>query len=100
MSVLVTMRVEGDTQQFRRFVDGEGDRLRAIADAARADGCLHHRFGVGDGYVLVVDEWETAEHFQRFFEGNEELPGVMRDAGARGEPEFTFTEAITSPDQF
>jgi hypothetical protein len=100
MSVLMTMRVEGDTQQFRRFVDGEGERLHAIAEAAQAAGCLHHRFGVGDGYVLVVDEWESPEHFQRFFDGNEEIAAVMRDAGARSEPQVDFTDAITSADQF
>jgi heme-degrading monooxygenase HmoA len=100
MSVLMTMRVEGDTQQFRRFVGGEGERLHAIAEAARAAGCLHHRFGVGDGYVLVVDEWESPEHFQRFFEGNEEIAAVMRDAGARSEPEIAFSEAIATADQF
>jgi hypothetical protein len=100
MSVLMTMRVGGDTDQFRRFVDGEADRLAATADVARAAGCLHHRFGVGDGYVIVVDEWESPEHFQRFFDGNEELAKLMADAGARTEPEITFSEAIASADQF
>jgi hypothetical protein len=100
MSVLMTMRVEGDTEAFRAFLDSGADRLQGIRDAAQAAGCLHHRFGVGDGYVIVVDEWESAEHFQRFFETNTDLPGVMRDAGARSEPEISFTEAVTSPDQF
>ncbi len=100
MSVLVTMRVQGDTDQFRRFVENEGDRLRGIADAARSAGCIHHRFGVGEGYVLVVDEWESAEAFQTFFRENEDLPDVMRGAGAQGEPQFDFLEAVETPDQF
>jgi hypothetical protein len=100
MSVLMIMRVEGDTQQFRRFVGTEHNRLRAIAQSAQAAGCLHHRFGVGDGYVIVVDEWQSPEHFERFFEGNEDIAAVMRDAGAQSEPQITFTEAIASADQF
>jgi hypothetical protein len=100
MSVLVTMRVEGDTDQFRSFLESGADRLRGIRDAAQAAGCLHHRFGVGDGYVMVVDEWESAEAFQRFFQQNPELPSVMQDAGAQGEPQFSFSEAVSSPDQF
>ena len=94
------MRVPGDTDQFRRFISSEAGQLNDIADAARAGGCIHHRFSVGDGYVLVVDEWESAEAFQRFFQGNDQLPGVMRASGAQGEPEFEFTEAVESPDQF
>jgi hypothetical protein len=100
MSVLVTMRIEGDTAQFREFLTSGDERLLAIRDAARAGGAIHHRFGVGDGFVLVVDEWESAEAFQAFFSGNPDLPDVMRDAGARSAPEISFSEAISSPDQF
>jgi hypothetical protein len=96
----MTMRVSGDTEQFRRFVETQQDRMQSIGDAARSSGCLHHRFGIGDGFVLVVDEWESPEAFQSFFEGNPDIPGVMRDAGALGEPEVTFTEAVSTVDQF
>ena len=96
MSVLITMKVPGDTEQFRRFVQDE-DRLRDISERAKAAGALHHRFGVGDGFVIVVDEWETAEAFQTFIAG---LGDVFRDAGAQGEPEVAITEAIATADQF
>lgn len=99
MSVLVTMRVPGDTDRFRQFVANEQERVTQAGEQAKAQGCLHHRFGVGDGFVVVVDEWESPEHFQRFFE-NPELAEMMRDSGAQGEPEVTFTEAIETPDQF
>jgi hypothetical protein len=100
MSVLVTMRIHGDTQKFRSFMASGDDRITRIRDAAVAGGCLHHRFGVGDGFVVVLDEWESAEAFQRFFEGNSEIPGLMQAAGAEGAPEFTFLDAISTPDQF
>jgi hypothetical protein len=100
MSVVVTMRFPGDTDKFRRFIEAEPDRLRSIADAARARGCLHHRFGVGDGFVLVVDEWESADAVKAFFDGNDDLEAVIRDAGALGEPEFTFTDAVATVDEF
>jgi hypothetical protein len=100
MSVLMTMRVPGDTAQFRRVLVDGADRMRATRDAAQAAGCLHHRFGVGDGFVVVVDEWESPEHFQRFFDGNEELAELIRDAGGQGPPDITFSEAVESPDQF
>jgi hypothetical protein len=100
MSVLMTMVVKGDTDAFRAFVRDEGPRLKAIADTAREQGCLHHQFGIGDGEVVVIDEWESPEQFQRFFEGNPEIEAVMREGGAQGEPDIRFSEAVDSPDRF
>lgn len=100
MSVLVTMRVKGDTEQFRRFAAENGDKLREISGEARTRGCLHHRFGVGEDFVLVVDEWESPEQFQQFFEGNAQIEEVMRASGAQSEPELSFSDAIETADQF
>jgi heme-degrading monooxygenase HmoA len=100
VSVLVTIRVDGDTDKFRSLMESEGDRVRSISEQGRAQGCLHHRFAIGDGFVVVIDEWETAEQFQGFFEGNEEIAAVMRDAGAQSAPQVTVMEAISTPDQF
>jgi hypothetical protein len=100
MSVLVTVTVKGDADRFRQFVAEEGARLEAISETAKGVGCLHHRFSVGDGFVMVVDEWESAEQFQQFFDGNEEIATVMRESGAQGAPEVTVAEAVESADQF
>jgi hypothetical protein len=100
MSALVTILVHGDTDKFRDLMARDPDRFRAIADDARSRGAIHHRFGVGDGYVLAVDEWETAEAFQTFFQTNADIPTLMAEAGAQSEPQITLAEAIESPDQF
>jgi hypothetical protein len=100
MSVLVTMRAHGNTSQFQEFLESAAERLRAARDAAQAAGCLHHRFGIGEDFVLVLDEWESPEHFWRFVDGNTELTELMKDAGAQSAPEITFTAAVSSPDQF
>ena len=101
MSVLVTVRVRGDVDQFRRFLDAEPERFREIAPEAQAAGAIHHRFGIGDGFVLVVDEWESAEAFQTFFQTNEKIPAIIRDSGGSQEqPEIVITEAVESPDEF
>ena len=100
MSVLMTMRVQGDTEKFLQFVQGNPDEMRRIAEEARSKGCLAHQFGVGDGHVLVIDEWESPEAFQSFFEGNTAVENVMREAGAQGEPEIIFAQAVDSADRF
>jgi hypothetical protein len=100
MSVIVTLRVGGDTERFRSYVAANGEALEAIAEDARARGCLHHRFAVGDGYVLVVDEWDAAESFEDFFRGNEAIATVMRESGAQSQPEISIGEAIETADTF
>jgi quinol monooxygenase YgiN len=99
MSVLVTMRVPGDTDEFRRFIDTDAEFMQRLGSEAKAQGAIHHRFGVGDGFVVVVDEWESAEAFQKFFQRDDIAQAILR-AGAQGEPEITVTEAIETPDQF
>jgi hypothetical protein len=101
MSTLVVGKFAGDTATFRRALEERGHEFAAIAERAKQAGCLHHRFGVGDGFVLVLDEWETPEEFQRFF-ADPELQAFIASAGARADapPDLTFTDAIRSPDQF
>src|SRR3954468_23901635 len=102
MSVVVNVRVPADTDQFRSFVtdSANADRLKSIADDGKAQGAIHHRCSIGDGFVLVVDEWERAEQFQGFFEGNEQIEALVREAGGQGAPEVTFAELVETPDQF
>jgi hypothetical protein len=99
MSVLVSARIAGDTAKFRQLMESDPDRFRQLAEQAKSAGAIHHRFAVGDGYVLVIDEWETAEAFQQFFQ-NPAIGAIIADAGGTGQPDIVIAEAIESPDQF
>ena len=100
MSVLITFKVPGDTAKFRAALEERGDEFAAIAERAKGQGAIHHRFGIGDGFVVVVDEWETAEQFESFF-SDPELQAFIGDVGGSGGPEgMTVTDAVSSRDQF
>jgi hypothetical protein len=100
MSVLVIGKFKGDTVKFRQALADRADEFAKIADGAKTVGALHHRFGVGDGYVIIVDEWESVEHFQKFM-ANPDLQAFIGSVGAAPEPpEVIVAEAVTSPDQF
>jgi hypothetical protein len=101
MSVLITVKFHGDTAIFLKAVAERTGEFARIAEKARANGGIHHRFGVGDGCVLVVDEWETAEDFETFF-GDPDLQAFIGSAGADAgvAPEITVVEAIESADQY
>jgi quinol monooxygenase YgiN len=101
MSVLVILKFQGDVAKFRQALTDHGEAFAKMAAEAKASGGgIHHRFGVGDGYVVVVDEWETVEHFQKFF-ANPDLQALIAASGAAAQPpEITVAEAISSPDEY
>jgi hypothetical protein len=100
MSVFVVARFTGDTAKFAQAMTDRADEFVEIGARARSAGGLHHRFGVGDGFILVTDEWESAGHFQQFF-SDPDLHAFIESVGADpGPPELIVAEAITSPDQF
>jgi hypothetical protein len=100
MSVLIVGKFQGDTAKFRQALVDRAAEFAEIAGEAQAAGAIHHRFGVGDGYVIIVDEWESVDHFQKFF-GNPDLQAFIGSAGAApAPPELIMAEAVSSPDQF
>jgi quinol monooxygenase YgiN len=101
MSVLIVSKMSGDVAAFRKALNERPDEFTAWAEKGRAAGAIHHQFGVGDGYVVVVDEWESVEQFEAFF-GDPELQAFIGSAGGdpNSQPELTVGEAIASPDKF
>jgi hypothetical protein len=100
MSVLVIGKFQGDTDVFRRSLTERAADLEKMAARARAAGGIHHRFGIGDGFVMVVDEWETVEQFQSFF-ADPEIQAFIGSVGAAPTPpEILIAEAVSSPDQY
>ena len=100
MSVLITGKFQGDTAKFRQALADRAGEFAKISDMARAEGAVHHRFGIGDGFVVMVDEWETAVQFQQFF-SDPDLQAFIASVGAAPTPpEITVTEAVASADQF
>jgi hypothetical protein len=100
MSVLVIAKFEGDTAAFRQALADRAGEFVKYGDMARAAGGVHHRFGIGDGFVVVVDEWDSVEQFQQFF-SNPDLQAFIGTVGAApAPPEMIVAEAVASPDQY
>ena len=103
MSVMMGLRVSvGDVAKFEEAVNSDPDRLRAIADRAKQAGAIHHRFfaNVAGGEVLVVDEWDSVESFQRFFENSPDVVEMMGEAGVTSEPVPVFWRELDTLDKF
>jgi hypothetical protein len=100
MSVLITAKFQGDTAVFRQALVDHADKLARFSELSRSAGAVHHRFGIGDGFVLVIDEWGSVEQFQQFF-ADPDLQSFIGQLGADpGPPEITVAEAVESVDMF
>jgi quinol monooxygenase YgiN len=67
MSVLVAFAMPADTATFEKALTERAAEFDAIEAQAREYGALSHRFGLGDGFIQVVDEWESSAGFEQFF---------------------------------
>jgi len=99
MSVMVIGKFSGDTAKFRASLTERASEYEKWGAAANAAGGIHHRFAVGDGYVVIVDEWESVAAFEKFF-SSPELQAFVGSIGAAGAPEMIVAEAVASPDQY
>jgi heme-degrading monooxygenase HmoA len=99
MSVLMVMHVPGDPNKLEEYAKANAEQLKGIADDGRSKGAIHHRFFGGDGEVVVVDEWDSEESFQKFFESQQEIPKIMREV-ATGEPQISFYRPLETGDDF
>ncbi len=101
MSIMVVVRIAGDPSDLEKYAAGPGgDVMVRIAQAGKAAGAIRHTFAGGDNEVLVIDEWPDEHAFHAFFGGNPEIPTVMREGGAKGEPQISFYRKLNTPDQF
>lgn len=100
MSVMIIMKMQGDTAVFSQALKDRASEFARIADRARTMGAIHHQFGVGDGYIMVVDEWQTADDFQKFFTDPGLQDFVASIGGSPSPPEITVCQAVDSVDRF
>ena len=74
------LKLSGDTNVFTKALKERADEFREIAGRSQESGALHHQFAVGEGFVLVSDEWESAGAFDKFFSD----PQLMAFIGSVG----------------
>jgi hypothetical protein len=95
MSVIVTIRIPvADVAKAIEGLHANAEFLDEISKSVRGAGMLHHRFVAGEGELMVIDEWESSEQFQKFFEGNPKVAEVMSSIGMTGAPEISVFGSI------
>lgn len=100
MSVLVIATMKGDRSEFERVHKERADDFRSVMADAKSAGAIHHQFAFGDdGTITIIDEWKSAEAFQKFFD-NATIGSLMQDAKIAAPPEVKILDTFESVDQF
>ena len=100
MSVIVIARLKVDPAKFEDLIARRGDEMPPISQKGKAAGAIRHQFVAGDGEVLIIDEWDDADHFGTFFAGQPEIADLMADGGVEGPPEVSIYRVLDTPDRF
>jgi hypothetical protein len=103
MSVIVTLRLDGDPAKLEEFAAANPDKMAGIVEAAKKHGLVAHRFvGALEGnHIMVADEWPDVESFQAFFaEAESEIGPMMGAAGVTNEPHPEFWRTLETNDKY
>ena len=100
MSVYMSLRVKADADKFERYAKENAELINGIAENSKSLGCIHHTFAAENGDVVVMDEWESREAFEKFFNDNQDVAKVMQDMGVQSDPEIHFYRPLDTGDQF
>jgi heme-degrading monooxygenase HmoA len=99
MSVLMTLRVDGDAGALEKYAADNPMALENVREKAKARGLISHAFYGNDKEILVLDEWRDEESFQAFFQdAGEQIQELMSHAGASAEPAVTFWHKLETGD--
>jgi hypothetical protein len=66
VSVFVLGKFRGDTATFRQALIDRAGEFARIGEQAKVSGGIHHHFGIGDGFVVIVDEWGPSSSSSSF----------------------------------
>jgi hypothetical protein len=71
--------------------------LEGITEDTKGGGLIHHTFVAGEVEIVVIDEWETSEQFQSFFEGNAKIAKITELVGVTGPPAVAIYNELEAP---
>jgi hypothetical protein len=95
MSITVIVRFPvADVVKGVEALEDHAALLDEITDASRGAGCLRHRFVAGDRELLVIDEWDSAEHFEMFFAKNAKIQQITDAIGLSRPPAVSVFNSI------
>jgi len=101
MSVTVIVRFNvANVAEAVESISANAPLAEDLAAYGKSSGQLGHRILAGNGELVMIDEWGTAEQFQKFFEGNAMVEEMVYEAGVTGAPTISVFDSVEMPGTF
>ena len=101
MTAIVINRYRTTAAEIERGAHARHSDGEALAEIARAEGCLHHRLAVSDDdqEVIIIDEWQDEEAYNRF-SLNPAVIEIVTRFGLAEPPESDYYRTIYDVGEF
>jgi hypothetical protein len=99
MSVLMTLRIQGDATALEKMSADDPAIFKTVVERAKSHGLISHRFFGTATEMLVVDEWPDEASFQTFFQSSPEIGEMMAAAGVTSQPTPEFWRPLDVDDR-
>ena len=100
MSVTIVGRVKGDPDKIKQVFANHAADMEAITTVSKKMGAISHHFLQGEDEIVILDEWDTAEHFQAFFSSQEKIGQIMQEAGVTAPPQIEVYQTLKTAGDF
>jgi quinol monooxygenase YgiN len=101
MTAIVIVRYRTTESQIAGVERSRPGDVEALAEIARAEGCLHHRVAVSDDdrEVIMIDEWEDEDAYNRFALSPDVIE-ITNRFGLHDPPESDYYRTIDGAAEF
>jgi hypothetical protein len=102
VSVIVTIEFPGlQADKFMEAFQRQPERMKRISEDGRSQGAIHHLLTANDdGILIVVDEWDSRENFERFLANQEEIKNIMSEFEPGDPPIICSYRVLDTSDRF
>lgn len=101
MLILIEFQPEDLDHALQVMEDNAGILEEITRDAQRTGAVQSHRFfTTTDGRLIAVDEWDSERAFHGFFDSNQQIQDLTKQAGVQGPPKITVLSDTQTPGTF
>lgn len=98
ITILIDFKVDDLDHALQVMRDNDGTLEEITRDAQRSGAIRSHRFyTTDDSHLIAVDVWDTAQAFHNFFDSNEQIQDLVKQAGVQGPPKVTVLSDAEVP---
>ena len=100
-TILIDFKVDDLDHALQVMRDNEDTLEEITSDARRSGAVRSHRFyTTDDGHLVAVDVWDSTQAFHDFFDSNEQIQDLVKQAGVQGPPKVTVLAETQVPGTF